>query len=157
MVAADWPAVRAIYEAGIATGNATFETEAPAWERWDAGHFTDQRLVAERDGTVVGWAAMGPVSDRHVYRGVAEHSVYVAPEARGTGVGRAVLQALIDTADAAGIWTIQSGIFPENTASLALHASCGFRVVGTRRRIGQMDGRWRDVVFLERRSAIAGQ
>src|SRR5690349_10576898 len=128
----DWPAVRAIYEAGIATGNATFETEAPPWERWDTGHLPDQRVVAERAGAVVGWAAAGLVSDRRVYRGVAEHSVYVAPEARGTGVGRAVLGALIESAEAAGIWTIQTGIFPENTASLALHASCGFRVVGTR-------------------------
>jgi L-amino acid N-acyltransferase YncA len=148
----DWPEVKAIYEAGIATGNATFETEAPSWERWDSSHLPDHRLVAEHDGRVVGWAALSPVSNRPVYRGVAEHSVYIAPETRGQGVGRSVLEALIESAEAAGFWTVQTGIFPENSASLALHAACGFRVVGTRERIGQLDGRWRDVAFLERRS-----
>ncbi len=156
MTANDWPTVKAIYEAGIATGNATFETEAPSWDRWNETHLPDHRLIAERDGVVVGWAALSPVSDRCVYRGVAENSVYIAVEARGAGVGRAVLGALVESADADGIWTVQTGIFPENAASLALHRSCGFRIVGTRERIGQLDGRWRDVVFLERRSTRAG-
>jgi phosphinothricin acetyltransferase len=156
MAPGDWPAVRAIYEAGIATRNATFETEAPTWERWDAGHLPDQRLVAVDRSGVIGWAALSPVSARHVYRGVAEHSVYIAPEARGRGVGRLVLGALIESAERAGIWTIQTGIFPENAASLALHAACGFRVVGIREHVGQLDGQWRDVAFLERRSSIVG-
>jgi phosphinothricin acetyltransferase len=156
MLADDWPAVRAIYAAGIETGNATFETEPPDWERWDASHLADLRLVARRDGAVVGWAALSPVSSRCVYAGVAENSVYVAPEASGQGVGRRLLQSLCQQADEVGIWTIQTGIFPENAASLALHERCGFRRVGVRERIGVHHGRWRDVVFLERRSAVAG-
>jgi phosphinothricin acetyltransferase len=153
MVGADWPAVEAIYAAGIATGDATFEIEPPTWDAFDAGKIADLRLVAEIDGTVVGWAAAGRVSDRCVYGGVAEHSVYVEPTVAGRGIGRALLQSLVEASEAAGYWTLQSGIFPENRASLALHERCGFRVVGTRERLGQHMGRWRDVVMVERRSA----
>ncbi len=153
MQPADWPAVCAIYEAGIATRNATFETSAPTWERWDSGHLADHRLVAVADdGTVAGWAALSPVSDRCAYAGVAENSVYVHPGHRGAGVGRALLSALVAAADGAGLWTVQTGIFPENEASVALHERCGFRIVGRRERIGRLDGEWRDVLFLERRS-----
>ena len=150
----DWPAVRAIYEAGIATGDATFETAAPSWAAWDAGHLAGHRLVAVVAGQVAGWAALSPVSDRCAYAGVAEASVYVAAQATGRGVGRALLEGLVGGADAAGIWTVQAGIFPENTASLALHRRCGFRTVGVRERLGKLDGRWRDVVLLERRSPV---
>jgi phosphinothricin acetyltransferase len=149
---AHWPAVRAIYEEGIAGGNATFDTAAPAWDAWDRGHLAGHRLVAVRDGTVVGWAALAPVSDRCAYAGVAEVSIYVAGAAAGQGVGRALLERLVADAEAAGIWTVQAGIFPENQASLALHRRCGFRTVGVRERLGKLDGRWRDVVLLERRS-----
>jgi L-amino acid N-acyltransferase YncA len=148
----DWPRVRAIYEAGIATGNATFETDAPTWEAWDRGHLAAPRLVAGRGGNVLAWAALSPVSDRCVYEGVAEVSVYVDPLVAGKGVGKAVLSALVEASEAAGIWTLQTGIFPENEASLALHQRCGFRVVGRRERIGRMGDRWRDVIFMERRS-----
>ena len=148
--------MRAIYEAGIATGNATFETEAPAWEDWDAAHLPGARLVAEEDGGVVGWAALSPVSSRSVYEGVAEDSVYVAPGLQGRGVGRKLLEKLVARTEAAGIWTIQTSIFPENEASLALHRRCGFRVVGVRERIASLDGVWRDTVFMERRSRVAG-
>jgi phosphinothricin acetyltransferase len=156
---ADWPAVAAIYAEGIATGNATFETEVPSWERWDASHLAEQRLVARAGpaNEVVAWAALAPVSDRCAYAGVAENSVYVAKRAQGLGVGRQLLIALVERAENAGIWTVQTGIFPENSASLALHRQCGFRVIGVRERIGQLNGRWRDVVFLERRSPIAGR
>jgi phosphinothricin acetyltransferase len=153
----DWPEVAAIYAAGIAGRNSTFETEVPTWEDWDAGHLHDARLVALEDGRVVGWAALSPVSDRCCYRGVAENSIYVAPDAQGRGIGRALLERLIGEAEAAGIWTIQTGIFPENVASLELHTRCGFRVVGVRERLGVLDGEWRDVVFLERRSALVGR
>ena len=148
----DWPAVRAIYEQGIAGGNATFETDAPSWDDWDRTHLEGHRLVALQDDKVVGWAALSPVSERCVYAGVAENSVYVADEAQGRGVGRALLEELIAGAERDGIWTIQTGIFPENEASIELHQRCGFRVVGTRERIGQHHGVWRDVVFMERRS-----
>jgi L-amino acid N-acyltransferase YncA len=147
----DWPQVAAVYAEGIDTGNATFETAVPTWEAWDAGH-PGLRLVAELDGEVAGWAALSPVSDRCCYRGVAENSVYVAAKARGRGVGRALLDELVIRSEAAGIWTIQTGIFPENEASLALHAACGFRVVGVRERLGELNGVWRDVLLLERRS-----
>lgn len=157
MTAADWPEVRAIYEAGIATRNATFETTAPAWEAWDGAHLPDHRLVAVTEaGEVAGWASLSPTSDRCVYAGVAENSVYIHPDHRGRGVGRALLQALVAGAEAAGFWTIQTGIFPENTASVRLHEQCGFRVVGRRERIGRMDGVWRDTLFLERRSPTVG-
>ena len=156
MTVADWDAVRAVYAAGIATGDATFEVEPPTWERFDATHAPDLRLVAVRGGVVVGWAAAGPVSDRPAYAGAAEHSVYVAPTARGQGVGGRLLEALVARAEARGIWTLESGIFPENVASLALHRRCGFRVLGVRERIGRRDGRWRDVVWVERRSSVVG-
>lgn len=154
MTAADWPEVRDIYESGIATGHATFETSAPDWERWNATHLAEHRLVAAIDGKTVGWTAMSPVSDRCVYAGVAEHSVYVHSGHRGNGVGRALLEALIASAEAGGFWTIQTGIFPENTASVELHLRCGFRIVGRREKIGQLHGIWRDTLFLERRSTV---
>ncbi len=152
----DWPAVRAIYEQGIATGNATFETSAPEWAQWDAKHLADCRLVARLGEDVVGWAALSAVSDRCVYAGVAEVSVYVAEAAWGQGVGRALLQTLVEASEQAGIWTLQAGVFPENTASLRLHERCGFRIVGRRQRLGQMHGVWRDVLLLERRSQNLG-
>jgi L-amino acid N-acyltransferase YncA len=147
-----WPEVAAIYQAGIDTENATFETAPPSWEEWDRSHLPGLRIVAVEDGRVIGWAALARVSARACYAGVVEDSVYVAPAAMGRGVGRALLEALIARAEDAGIWTIQTGIFPENTASIALHEHCGFRVVGTRERLGQVHGRWRDVVLMERRS-----
>jgi L-amino acid N-acyltransferase YncA len=149
-----WDAVSRIYAEGIATGHATFETEVPSWERWDAAHLADHRLVALREGEVVGWAALSPVSTRPVYAGIVEESVYVAEAARGQGVGRKLLEALIASADAAGIWTIQTGIFPENEVSVRLHEAVGFRVVGIRERVGRQGGAWRDVLFLERRSPV---
>jgi L-amino acid N-acyltransferase YncA len=152
MRADDWPTVKTIYEQGIATRQATFETEAPAWEAWDAAHLPGLRLVAEEGGEVVGWAALSPVSRRACYAGVVEESVYVAEGARGRGIGIALLARLCSDADAAGIWMIQTAIFPENVASLELHRRCGFRVVGTRERIAQLDGVWRDTVLLERRT-----
>lgn len=153
MVPDDWPAVRAIYEAGITTGDATFEVEAPEWKEWDAAHLRGHRLVArDAQGKVVGWTAVVPVSSRSVYAGVVASSVYVSPEAQGKGVGKALLEALVRQTEASGIWTIETGIFPENKASLALHEACGFRIVGIRERIGQHHGRWRDVVYVERRS-----
>jgi len=149
-----WPEVARIYEDGIATGNATFETEVPTWERWNDAHLAAHRYVALDGGRVVGWVAVSPVSDRCVYGGVVENSVYVAGDARGKGVGRMLLQRLIDSTEAAGIWTIQTGIFPENQASLRLHESLGFDVLGRRKRIGKLHGIWRDVLFIERRSEI---
>ena len=156
LTADDWPAVEAIYAAGIATGNATFETEPPSWEEFDDSKLPDHRLVAELDGQVVGWAAAVAVSDRCTYAGVVEHSVYVDPAAQRRGIARSLLDALIASTEAAGIWTIQSGVFPENTPSLALHERAGFRVVGTRERLGQHHGTWRDVIVLERRSPTIG-
>jgi phosphinothricin acetyltransferase len=147
----DWPAVHDIYAEGIATGDATFETEVPAFERWLEAHPSEYRFVAARGRDVAGWVAASPVSDRCAYAGVIEHSVYVDARMRGQGVGRRLLDALIVRADASGIWTIQSGIFPENVASVELHHRCGFRVVGTRERLGQLNGVWRDVVLMERR------
>ena len=156
MAPPDWPGVRAVYLEGIATGNATFETEAPQWDRWDAVHSAACRLVAGNAGAVLGFAALSPVSARRVYAGVAEISVYVAEQARGSGIGGALLRELVRASEAAGFWTLQAGIFPENHASLRLHQKCGFRVLGVRERVGCMAGRWRDVVLLERRSATAG-
>ena len=153
MDAADWPAVAAIYAEGIATRLATFETEVPPWDNFAAKTIPGHALVARLDGEVVGWASLSRVSSRAVYAGVAENSVYVAAESRGRGVGRALLDALVTGAEQAGIWTIQTSIFPENTASLALHERCGFRVVGRRERIARLDGLWRDTLLLERRGA----
>jgi L-amino acid N-acyltransferase YncA len=165
-----WPAVREIYREGIDTGNATFETELPDWENWDNKHRRDCRLVAVEpakqssdntrltfDGAAVaGWAALSPVSSRRVYAGVAEVSVYVAAAARGCGVGKALLEALVRESEANGVWTLQAGIFPQNAASIALHKSLGFREVGIRRRIGKLGDLWRDVLLLERRSTNVG-
>lgn len=152
----DWPAVRAIYLEGIATKNATFETDAPEWEKWDSAHLKSCRLVARLNGQVIGWAALSPVSSRCVYAGVAEESIYISEAARGQGVGRKLLTALIEESEKAGLWTIQTGIFPENTVSIHLHERCGFRVLGVREKVGQMDGVWRDVVLMERRSRVVG-
>lgn len=153
----DWLQVRAIYLEGIATGNATFEQTAPEWEKWDAGHLHHARIVARSEaGDVLGWAALSAVSGRCVYAGVAEVSIYVVEHARACGVGRQLMTRLVAESEAAGIWTLQAGIFPENSASIALHQSAGFRVVGQRERIGQMNGRWRDVVLMERRSSVVG-
>jgi L-amino acid N-acyltransferase YncA len=153
----DWPAVRDIYEDGIATGEATFQTEAPAWDSWDGAHLKTCRLVArDEQGKVVGWAALAPVSSRPVYAGVAEVSVYVAASARGRGLGRQLLTALIDASERDGRWSLQASIFPENEASVRLHQRCGFRVVGRRERIACQHGRWRDTLWLERRSAVVG-
>ena len=149
----DAGAVLAIYQAGLDGGQASFETQAPTWSAFDAGRLAAHRYVATGDDDVVlGWVAVSAVSTRPVYAGVVEHSVYVDPVAHGRGVGRVLLDALVTSTEAAGIWTIQSAVFPENTASLALHARAGFRVVGTRERIARHHGRWRDVVLLERRS-----
>lgn len=152
----DWVAVRAIYLQGIATGDATFETSAPAWEQWDAGHLDRCRFVARLDGEVVGWIALSPVSRRQVYAGVAEVSLYVSPVMQRKGVGFSLLAALVASSEQEGLWTLQAGIFPENTASIALHKRLGFRVIGVRERIGCMNGRWRDVALLERRSSTVG-
>jgi L-amino acid N-acyltransferase YncA len=158
MTTAHSGAVLAIYQAGLDSGDASFETKAPDWAAFDAARLPGHRHVARDPGSgeVLGWIAVSAVSARRVYAGVVEHSVYVHPAARGRGVGQALLQALIASTEAAGIWTIESGIFPENTASLRLHASAGFRVVGTRERIGRHYGRWRDVLMIERRSPVVG-
>lgn len=156
MTDADWVAVSEIYRRGIDAGDATFETDVPEYSAWDAAHLSDPRLVARLDGTVVGWAALSPVSDRCVYGGVAEDSVYVAPEHGGRGIGGRLLTELVRRSEELGIWTLQAGIFPENAASVALHERCGFRVVGRRERLGRHHGVWRDVLLVERRSdAIA--
>jgi L-amino acid N-acyltransferase YncA len=152
----DAPAVLEIYRQGIATGNATFETEAPSWEKFSAGHLAHSRLVA-RDGTgLLGWAALSPVSSRCVYGGVAEVSIYVAESSRGRGIGRALLEELIRQSEKNGIWTLQAGVFPQNVASIRLHKRYGFREVGRRERIGKLGDEWRDTVLLERRSKIVG-
>lgn len=148
----DWGMVKAIYVEGIQSGNATFETSAGSREKWDADHLQEPRLVCEKKGTVVGWAALSPVSDRCVYGGVAEVSVYVSAGARGHGIGSALLKRLVEETESQGIWTLQAGIFPENEASIHLHKKAGFRTVGTREKLGKMDGQWRDVVLMERRS-----
>lgn len=159
MTAQDWPAVADIYAEGIAAGTATFETTVPSRADWDAGHLPDHRFVAVGvDGSVLGWVACSSVSDRCVYAGVAEVSVYVAASAHGRGVGSALMRAVIGATEAAGIWTLQAGIFPVNATSLALHAKHGFREVGRRERLGRTaDGQWLDVVLLERRSRLAGR
>lgn len=146
----DWPEVAEIYREGVRDGG-TFATDAPSWEEWGAAHTL--RLVAESEGEALGWAALAPTSTRHVYRGVARSAFYVAATARGHGIGRSLMDALIARAERDGIWTIEAWMFPENEASVALHLACGFRVVGRRERIGQRDGEWRDVLMLERRGA----
>ena len=151
MTKEDWPAVERIYSEGIATGLATFETSTPSWLEFDANRLADHRFVATEDGEVVGWVAVSPTSRRDCYAGVVEHSVYVAERARGRGIGRALLEALVASTDAGGIWTLQTSIFPENEPSLALHERVGFRVVGRRERIAQLAGTWRDTLLLERR------
>ncbi len=155
MVAADWERVRLIYLEGVATGEATFETNAPSWQTWDSSHLLFARLVSisASDGNVNGWAALAPVSARLVYSGVAEVSVYVADDSRGKGIGRELLKHLIAESEQNGIWTLQASVFPENRASIALHHSCGFRKVGIRERIGQLDGVWRHNVLMERRTS----
>jgi phosphinothricin acetyltransferase len=150
----DWPKVRAIYGQGIATRLATFETTLPDWPKWDDGHLAEPRLVTRRGEEVTGWAALSPVSGRCVYGGVAEVSIYVAEAHRGRGLGRILLQELVVRSEARGIWTLQASIFPENEASISLHLACGFRQVGIRERLGQLDGVWRDVALLERRSKV---
>ena len=152
----DWEAVREIYLEGIATGQATFETEAPTWEHWDASHHKFARLTLQVNNEVKGWAALSRVSARQVYAGVAEVSVYVATNTRGQGFGRVLLEALIDEAEQNGIWTLQASIFPENEASIRVHLGCGFRKVGYRERIAKLNGVWRDTVLLERRSSVVG-
>ena len=149
-----WPEVARIYADGIATGNATYETEVPSWQQWDRAHLPEHRFVALRDGAVVGWVAVSSVSDRCVYGGVVENSVYVDEQVRGQGVGRLLLERLVGSTEAAGIWTIQTGIFPENEVSLRLHERVGFAVVGRRKRLGKLHGVWRDVLLLERRSEL---
>jgi L-amino acid N-acyltransferase YncA len=156
LVPDDWPQVAAIYEEGIATGDATFETRVPSWDAWNRAHL-DVRLVVERGDEILGWAALSPVSDRCCYRGVADESVYVAARARGHGVGRSLLAETVARAEAAGIWTLTAGVFPENEPSLRLHRACGFRVVGVRERLAELNGVWRDVLLLERRSAVVGR
>lgn len=159
LTAAHWPAVCAIYAEGLATGHATFATEPPTWAAWDASHLPTCRLVATapaEPNAVLAWAALSPVSSRCVYGGVAEVSVYVAAKARGRGMGRTLLAALVAASEQQGLWTLQAGIFPENTASVRLHEAAGFRQVGRRERIGQLRGQWRDTLLLERRSAVVG-
>jgi phosphinothricin acetyltransferase len=156
MTADDWPPVREIYGEGIATGNATFEKSPPDYDVWDGSHLRTCRLVARSGDEVVGWAALSPVSGRCVYAGVAEVSVYVRERARGRGIGLTLLRALVEESEKAALWTLQAGIFPENTASIDIHGKAGFRIVGVRERLGAMDGRWRDVVLMERRSTVVG-
>ena len=151
MTANDWEQVREIYLEGIRSGNSTFETDAPSWEKWNEGHLPFARLVMRDEETVIGWAALSPVSKRDVYRGVAEVTVYVTDSARGKGIGRALLEALIAESEKNGIWTLQASIFPENTASVELHLRCGFREVGRRERIAMLRGVWRDTILFERR------
>jgi phosphinothricin acetyltransferase len=151
----DWEAVRQIYLEGIATGQATFEIEAPEWEQWDAAHLPFARFVARSDEMIIGWAALSPVSRRSAYAGVAEVSVHMAEHQRGDGIGRTLLEALIAESEANGIWTLQAAVFPENLATVALHRRCGFREIGRRERIGKLNGVWRDTVLLERRSQVA--
>ena len=152
----DWPAARSIYLEGIGSGHATFETEAPSWQDWDAGHYQFGRLVARESDRVVGWAALSPVSRRRVYSGVAEVSVYVSDDRRGQGIGRALLEKLICESEQNNIWTLQASVFPENAATIGLHRGCGFHEVGRRERIGKLNDTWRDTLLLERRSQVAG-
>jgi L-amino acid N-acyltransferase YncA len=156
LLASDWQQVKLIYEKGIATGNATFQTDAPSWEEWDSSHLQESRIVAEDNGEVIGWAALTPVSSRCVYAGVAEVSVYVDPGHSTKGIGLALLNELVSLSEAEGIWTLQAGIFPENIGSLRIHEKAGFRTLGVREKIGKQNGVWRDTVLLERRSKVIG-
>lgn len=156
MTEAHWPAVREIYAQGIATRQATFETAVPSWQEWDGNHLPTCRIVAHIGDEIVGWAALSAVSQRYVYRGVAEVSVYVAEQARGKGVGTALLAALIDESERNGFWTLQAVIHARNAVSIRAHEKSGFRIVGTRQRIGCLDGRWIDTVLMERRSKLVG-
>ena len=151
----DWDVVRSIYLEGIATGEATFEKDPPSFEEWDSSHLPDCRIIARRENQIVGWAALSPVSNRCVYRGVAEVSLYIAAFCRGEGIGKSLLDALIETSEEVGIWTLESSMFPENEASIRLHKSCGFREVGFRERIGVLEGKWRNTILMERRSKVA--
>ena len=152
----DWPAVAAIYAEGIRTGNATFQTDVPSWEDWNKAHISNCRLVANKQDSIAGWAALTPVSARCVYAGVAEVSVYVGEAFRAQGIGLALLEQLVIESEANGFWTLQAGIFPENTGSIRIHEKCGFTILGSRERIGQMGGIWRDTMLLERRSKVVG-
>ena len=156
MQPSDWKAVKQIYEEGIATGNANFQAQAPEWEAWNNGHLKHSRIVARENGSVIGWAALTAVSGRCVYAGVAEVSVYVGENARGKDAGKKLLEKLVEESEANNIWTLQAGIFPENKASLIIHEEQGFRVLGIREKIGQMNGNWRNVILMERRSKVAG-
>jgi len=154
LLSSDWDSVKSIYEKGIATGNATFQTSAPSWQEWDSSHLRACRIIAEQSRKILGWAALTPVSSRCVYAGVAEVSVYVDPEQSGKGIGLALLEELVAQSEAEGIWTLQAGIFPENIGSLRIHEKAGFRTLGVREKIGKQNGVWRDTVLLERRSNI---
>ena len=156
MTANDWDAVRAIYEEGIATMNATLETNVPDWEKWDAAHIKECRIVAKEGKTVAGWAALTPESGRCVYAGVAEVSVYIGEFFRGRGIGKLLLSELVKSSEAQGIWTVQAGILKENIASIELHKGCGFKILGVREKLGKLNGVWRDIVLMERRSSVVG-
>ena len=156
MISSDWEAVSRIYNQGMRTGYATFEQEVPPWEEWDKNHLKECRIIAQEDHEILGWAALSPVSSRCVYGGVGEVSVYVSEEARGKGVGKALMNQLIQESESAGLWTLQSGIFPENTASIILHEKMGFRKIGFRERVGKLNGQWKDNVLFERRSTRVG-
>ena len=152
----DWPAVKRIYEAGIATQIATFETEVPPWEIWDKNHLSYCRLVSFREDIITGWVALSPVSSRCVYQGVAEVSVYIDPDFHGLGIGKTLMEQVIESSETAGIWTLQSGIFSSNEASIKLHEKVGFRIVGTREKLGMINGKWQDIILMERRSPKVG-
>ena len=156
MLPSHWEAVKKIYEEGLATGNATFQTSAPSWEEWDTAHVSNSRLIAIDNDEIIGWAALTAVSGRCVYAGVGEVSVYVSEQARGKGLGKKLLDALITESEKNNFWTLQAGIFPENIASIKIHEACGFRTIGTREKIGKMNGAWRDTILLERRSNKVG-
>ncbi|NCF69650.1 MAG: GNAT family N-acetyltransferase [Chloroflexi bacterium] len=157
MRAGDWQAVRRIYQEGLETGQATFETDVPSWEVWNSSKHIDGRLVAKSEDKIVGWAALSPVSKREVYAGVAEVSIYVTTAVRGEGIGKLLLRALVEASEQAGIWTLQASVFPENETSVALHAACGFRIVGQREHIARHHGVWRNTILLERRSQQVGR
>ena len=156
MLPLHWEAVKQIYAEGLATGNATFQTSVPTWDEWNEAHVKNSRLIAIENEIILGWAALTPVSGRCVYAGVGEVSVYVSEKARGKGIGKILLNALIHESEKNNFWTLQAGIFPENVASVKIHRACGFRIIGAREKIGQSNGFWRDTLLLERRSTIVG-